>query len=482
MRERLLHKEIPRLLGVTPAQWVGLIRDELLVRAFPDRQGFAGFIAETLAPSRAASAQQELLGLLERELASVELSHGARSLLAFLKRRGYALGLLSNTSSVHKEPLAPLGLAESFAAMSFSCDEGRRKPEPQIYLDLCARLGAAPAATLMVGDSAQNDVRAPQRLGMRALRVAAEGEGPRVSALAELGWLSLEDGRFLQPLLRDGDSVTIAGGTGVLSGMRPLGDDDQGRYNLVASARVDFPGGKTLDVYCKRFLFPEAAHVDAFAHQVLQSLDMPSCHTAITEGPEPCLIVSKAAGAKLQDYSVDGPLAFEIGRHCALAYLFANADLRPRNAFLAREDGALPRITMIDLEHCFFNLAIDVDGLADPLDPATFDGMDAGELERRLQKKVLTERTTRRARRSFFETDDTNTEVARTFRDGWLDVYRKVQARKDEVVGLIEARVHRAPYLVIGTQSYRRAMAHVDVADISERIAQDPEKVFSACF
>jgi len=25
-------------------------------------------------------------------------------------------------------------------------------------------------------------------------------------------------------------------------------------------------------------------------------------------------------------------------------------------------------------------------------------------------------------------------------------------------------------------------MAHVDVADIGERIAQDPEKVFTACF
>jgi hypothetical protein len=259
--------------------------------------------------------------------------------------------------------------------------------------------------------------------------------------------------------------------------MRPLSDGDQGRYNLVASARLN-----GLDVYCKRFLFPEAAHVDAFAHQLLKSLDMPSCHTAITEGPEPCLIVSKAAGAKLEDYSVDAPLAFEIGRHCALAYLFANADLRPRNAFLAREDGAPPRITMIDLEHCFFNLAIDVDGLAEPLDPATFDSMDAAELERRLQKKVLTERTTRRARRSFFETDNTDTDIARAFREGWLDVYRFVQQRKDSVIDMIEARVHRAPYLVIGTQSYRRAMAHVDVVDIRERIEQDPEKVFSACF
>ena len=207
IRRKLLHKAVPRLLGVDAARWVGLIRDELLTRRFEDRAAFVRFICESLVPGRDA-AEARLLAIVQEELASVEPCEGVLSLLAFLRRRGYSLGLLSNVSSVHKDPLSRLAMEAMFDAVGFSCDAGVRKPEPRIYLDLCARLGVAPEATLIVGDSLPNDVIAPRALGMRAMRVGGiDGEGLKTAAL--LGFVSLQSGTELAPLLAEGHPVSL---------------------------------------------------------------------------------------------------------------------------------------------------------------------------------------------------------------------------------------------------------------------------------
>lgn len=479
-RERLVHKEIPRALGVPGRLWVELIRRELLLRPFADTESFARFVQERLAPER-PDAQPRVRELVEREVASVEAAPGARALLAFLKRRGFALGLLSNLASPHKAPVERLGLAEHLGAAGFSCDAGRTKPDPAFYLDLLARLGAGPEEALMLGDSEANDVAAPRRLGMRALLVDPKGTPGALREVADLGFRALALPDPLAPLFAEGDPVDLEGRSGSLRDIRMLADDEQGRYNLVARARLEHADGTSREVFCKRFLFPEAVHVEEFAHRIHAAMGVASCPVSVSAGPEPCLVVAKAEGVKMEQGPVTPDLAREIGRQCGMAYLFANADLRPRNAFLAWHDGA-PRVTMVDLEHCFFNMAMDVSGLGDPLLPETFDRLGEEELERRVLKRVLTERTTRRARRTFFETDSLETSAAAAFREGWLDIYRRAQRDVERLCGLLEARVTRPPYLIIGTQSYRRAMARADVRDIRRRIEQDPERVFVACF
>lgn len=479
-RERTLHKQVPRALGVSGRRWVELIRDELLRRPFPDASAFAGFVRERLAPDR-PEAEVALRALVEREVASVEAAPGARALLAFLKRRGFATGLLSNLASPHKAPLARLGLLEHLDACGFSCDAGMTKPEPAFYLELLARLGVAPSEALMLGDSDRNDVAAPRSLGMRGLLVDPGATEGALREAAALGFRSLSGPDPLAPLVAEGDTVTLDGRHGRLRDLRMLPDGEQGRYNLVARARVEHADGSSRDVFCKRFLFPEAVHVEEFAHRIHAALGVASCPVHVTSGPEPCLVVAKAEGTKMEQGPVTPDLAREIGRQCGMAYLFANADLRPRNAFLAWE-GGVPRVTMVDLEHCFFNLALDVSGLGDPLRPETFDRLPEDELERRVLKRVLTERTTRRARRTFFETESLGSATAAAFKEGWLDIYRRAQRRVDALCAMLEQRVARPPYLVIGTQSHRRAMARADVRDIRRRIEQDPEAVFVACF
>jgi hypothetical protein len=274
--------------------------------------------------------------------------------------------------------------------------------------------------------------------------------------------------------------VTLGGRRGTLRGLQPLPDAEQGRYNLVATAEVAYADGGVATVYCKRYLFPEGAHVEEFAHGFLRALGLPACDAMVSPGPEPCLIASRAPGAKLEE-ATTVPLARQVGRQAALAYLFANADLRPRNAF-ASDDASGPTLTMIDLEHCFFDLALDVSGIDDPLRPESLDRLGADELARRIQRRVLTPRTMKRARRAFFGTDALAPDLQRAFEEGWMDAYREAQAQADRACGLIAERIRREPFLIIGTQAYRRAMAAVDLEEIRRRLGEDAETVYAESF
>jgi len=248
----------------------------------------------------------------------------------------------------------------------------------------------------------------------------------------------------------------------------------------VASASVELDSGEVRRVFCKRYLHAEGAYVEDFAYRLLSALGMPSCQAAISEGPEPCLIVSEAPGTKLEE-TASAPLARQVGRQAALAYLFANADLRPRNGFVSYV-GDNPTITMTDLEHSFFNLALDVSGIPDPLRPESFDRLGEQELAGRVVRRVLTPRTMKRARRAFLGTDDPPSALEQAFKDGWMAAYREIQGQAERANEMLAQRVGREPFLIIGTQAYRRAMARVDLDDIRRRLGEDAETVYAASF
>ena len=473
IREPLIHKELPRRLGVGAKPWIRLVRSRLMTSSFPDREAFVRCVIDSLAPATSEATAAACLEIVERELASIEVVDGVHTLLTFLGRRGFRLGLLSNLSSVHKEALTRFDLARHFSAMRLSCDDGRVKPEPEIYLDLCRDLDAPPDSVLMIGDSLSNDVLAPRSLGMAALQIAPTSENGALESLLAFGWRSFDT--EARPLLRDGASIALGGRRGVLRNIVSLPESHQGRLNLAATANLE-SSGTAPRVFAKRFLFPEAAYVEEFMHRLMAEIGLPTCDAVVVDGPEPVLVVSTAPGARFVD-PVDPPLAFELGRHSAAAYLFANADLRPRNTFVLRE-GPQPVVTLIDLEHCLFNLALDVSELDDTLSPTTFDRLPPAEIQRRIKRRVLTERTTRRAMGTFLELESLDSELARAFRRGWVDTFRAVQARQDALCALIEERIYTSPHLVIGTQSYRRAMARLDLEDMRERFLQDPEELF----
>lgn len=471
-RQRPFSRGLPAALGVSRAAWISLLRDGLLTRRFESDAAFAAFVAEALAPDRAGAAA-ECLALVEAECASVTLVPGVASLLAFLKRRGIKLGLVSNLASPFKAPVASTGLASAFDAALYSCDEGLTKPDAEMYGRALSRLGVAPTQALFVGDSLRNDVQAPAELGLRTAGVGVSGRDATLASAAELGLIDLSTSPLTR-LLGSGSVVAVGDVRGTIDGIASASDDEQGRYNLVFRCLVTEPHGRGV-VYVKRFLLPETVHVEAFAYRLQAIVGVPACAAAIHPGSEDLLLITAAPGQKWDAaHALSEDTAYALGAHFVFALLFSNADIRPRNAFV---DGG--RVTMVDLEHCFFNLAIDTAGLAAPDRPETFNRMSAAEIAARTRKQVLSARATSRARRSFFADTPKDSAIDQAFHAGFIDSYRRQQSQASTIEAVLRERVRADPPLVIGTHGYRRALAEVDVADICGRLAADAEDAYA---
>lgn len=80
------------------------------------------------------------------------------------------------------------GLAGSLV---ISSEVGFRKPHPKFYEAVCASLGLPPVRVLFVGDDVENDVRGPERAGLRGVLLGRDGgeRAPGVPRVADLGEL-----------------------------------------------------------------------------------------------------------------------------------------------------------------------------------------------------------------------------------------------------------------------------------------------------
>lgn len=89
-----------------------------------------------------------------------------------LRRRGYRLGLLSNTwwaASWHNADLAAHGLDALLDVIVYTSDLPHSKPHPQAFLAVCARLDVESHECIMIGDRLLDDVGGAQGVGMRGI-------------------------------------------------------------------------------------------------------------------------------------------------------------------------------------------------------------------------------------------------------------------------------------------------------------------------
>jgi HAD superfamily hydrolase (TIGR01549 family) len=99
-----------------------------------------------------------------------EARPGMVELLAALRATGFSLGIVANQPPTLPAKLARLGMAELFDSADGSAALGLHKPDPRLFLAVCARLEAQPADCLMVGDRIDNDIVPARLLGMRTIR------------------------------------------------------------------------------------------------------------------------------------------------------------------------------------------------------------------------------------------------------------------------------------------------------------------------
>lgn len=100
------------------------------------------------------------------EIASMALYPEVALVLEALRRGGLKWAVVSNLAAPYAEPLLKIPLRTP-DARGWSFAVGRRKPDDGLYLWVCRELKVEPSSeVLMVGDSLENDFRAPKRLGM----------------------------------------------------------------------------------------------------------------------------------------------------------------------------------------------------------------------------------------------------------------------------------------------------------------------------
>lgn len=120
---------------------------------------------------------------------------GALEALAELRRRGHALGLLTNGGArLQRAKLERYDLARFFDAVRIEGEVGVGKPEPTAFAGALAALGAAHEPAAMIGDDLEADVAGAERAGItavwvdhgRALPPRAVRPGRSIRALADL--------------------------------------------------------------------------------------------------------------------------------------------------------------------------------------------------------------------------------------------------------------------------------------------------------
>jgi putative hydrolase of the HAD superfamily len=114
-----------------------------------------------------------------------ELYEDAPAVLADLRARGLAIGLLSNSSRDLDEFVGHHNL--DVDAVLTSHAHGKTKPHETIFRAMLERLGVAAAEAVMVGDTIEDDVEGARAVGMQAVLLDREGRYPELEPrLADL--------------------------------------------------------------------------------------------------------------------------------------------------------------------------------------------------------------------------------------------------------------------------------------------------------
>lgn len=418
-----------------------------------------------------AHANERCVALISRHLSNVTLIDQAHHVLSFLKASGFKIGLISNVAQPFKLPFYNSALPPYFDCTVFSCDAGVTKPNAAIYEILLTQLGAQAKECVFVGDSWRNDYLTPKAMGMQAVWIGSSKytDVERIERLSDLAWYSFDDHKTI---LKSGDAITFKEATYVISDLEALPDKMRGKYNIVTKATLINETEKSAHrIYLKRFSQAGSAKVEKLAYDIYSLVQASNCSADVLEVGEMVLATSEIAGEPWSEKYAH-LLSDQIGFQLAMAYVFAYADVRPRNIILQQTVYSTV-LNVIDMEHCFFSKALDLTDLDNVLLPSTFDALPAAECLRRVKKNVLGIKTLRRVIKGFIPKFDDSKFYE--FQQGWLAGYDKINMNLPAIEQALREAIQQPPYPVIGTHAYRRALANIDINDIVKRAQEDPE-------
>lgn len=114
-----------------------------------------------------------------------------------IKKRGYKLALLSDCSSEIPIVWPTTEFSNIFDVTTFSCNEGLKKPMPEIYQRTAVRLNIPTEACIFVGDGGSQELNGALAVGMRPIQIVDAGDvgmqvepdewdGEKITQLSEL--------------------------------------------------------------------------------------------------------------------------------------------------------------------------------------------------------------------------------------------------------------------------------------------------------
>ncbi len=106
--------------------------------------------------------------------------------LTSLREAGLSVAIVSNFDSRLEHICRGLGLTDLMDAVIYSAHVGYAKPAPAIYEAALAAVGTSRERTLFVGDSAEEDVEGPRRVGLAAVLLDRAGSSDRADAIGNV--------------------------------------------------------------------------------------------------------------------------------------------------------------------------------------------------------------------------------------------------------------------------------------------------------
>jgi HAD superfamily hydrolase (TIGR01549 family)/HAD superfamily hydrolase (TIGR01509 family) len=127
---------------------------------------------------RIAPLAGELTYLYRQTMGHRHAQPDAEDVVVELTRRGYRLGILSNTITEREIPewLEQDGLSQYFPAVVLSSIFGHRKPGPEIYWEAARRAGVEPAQAAYVADNPSRDVPGSRHAGFGMIIIMGTAE------------------------------------------------------------------------------------------------------------------------------------------------------------------------------------------------------------------------------------------------------------------------------------------------------------------
>jgi putative hydrolase of the HAD superfamily len=190
------HRDVAAALGVPVEAYAQALRESWPERArgeHGDLRSTLGWVADKCGVEPSADAMDRACTARTREqLRHVRFRSSAVPTLRELKHRGYPVGLVSDCTHEIVDAWSSLDVAPYVDAPVFSVAEGVKKPDPEIYLRACARLGVEPVQCVYVGDGDSRELPGARSLGMRAIRLRADDH---------------DDGHIIEPIEWTGEEV-----------------------------------------------------------------------------------------------------------------------------------------------------------------------------------------------------------------------------------------------------------------------------------